>query len=96
MLSYLAKANSLSFSESTYSIDEDGGSVEIQLILSNSTMSDVIIEVLSVGGSANGEHWIYNPMVYRVVGKVGRGRFGEFGESSMIHQIKTIQICTYN
>ena len=56
MLSYLAKANSLSFSESTYSIDEDGGSVEIQLILSNSTMSDVTIEVLSVGGSANGEY----------------------------------------
>ena len=24
------------------------------------------------------------------------GKFGEFGESSMIHQIKTIQISTYN
>jgi len=29
--------------------------------------------------------------MYRIVGK-----FGEFGESSLIHQTKTIQISTYN
>ena len=33
---------------------------------------------------------------YRIMGKYGRGKFGEFGESSMIHQTKTIQISTYN
>ena len=30
------------------------------------------------------------------MGKFGRGKFGEFGESSMIHQAKTIQNSTYN
>ena len=33
---------------------------------------------------------------YRIVEKVGGGKFGEFGESSVIHQTKTIQISTYN
>ena len=33
---------------------------------------------------------------YRIVGKFGGAIFGEFGESSMIHQTNTIQISTYN
>ena len=33
---------------------------------------------------------------YRIVGKFGRGKLGEFGESSVIHQTKTIQLIIYN
>ena len=35
-------------------------------------------------------------MLYRLAGKFGGGKFGEFGESSMIRKPKTIQISTYN
>ena len=31
---------------------------------------------------------------YCIAGKSGGGKFGEFGESSVIHQTKTIQIST--
>ena len=34
--------------------------------------------------------------IYHIAGKFGGGKFGEFGESSMIHQTKTIQLSTYN
>ena len=33
---------------------------------------------------------------YRIVGKVGGGKFAEFGESFVIRQTKTIQISSYN
>ena len=33
---------------------------------------------------------------YRIVGKIGGGKFGKFDDSSMIHQPKTIQISIYN
>ena len=33
---------------------------------------------------------------YHIAGKFGGGKFGEFGESSVIHQTKTIQVSTYN
>ena len=32
---------------------------------------------------------------YCIAGKFGGGKFGEFSESFMIHQTKTIQISTY-
>ena len=33
---------------------------------------------------------------YRIAGKFGRGKFGEFGKLSVIRQTKTIQISIYN
>ena len=33
---------------------------------------------------------------YHIAGKFGGGKFGEFDESFMIHQTKTIQITTHN
>ena len=33
---------------------------------------------------------------YRIVGKFGGGKFGEFGELFVIRQTKTIQLSTYN
>ena len=56
MLSCVAKANTVSFSQSAYRVNEDSGSVEIQLILSNSTSTDVNIEILTEGGTANGKY----------------------------------------
>ena len=35
-------------------------------------------------------------MAYCIVGQFGGGKFGEFGESSVIYQTKTVQISTYN
>ena len=52
---YTAAAYTVSFSQSTHSVDEDSGSVEIQLLLSEVTLSDVIIEVLSMDDSTNGK-----------------------------------------
>ena len=34
--------------------------------------------------------------LYHIAGKFGGGKFGEFYESSVISQTKTIQISTYN
>lgn len=45
----------MSFNQSTYSVYEDSGSVEIQMSLSGVTATDVTIEVLSMDGSANGK-----------------------------------------
>ena len=56
MFSCVAKANTVSFSQSAYRVNEDSGSVEIQLILSNSTSADVYIEILTEGGTANGKY----------------------------------------
>ena len=34
--------------------------------------------------------------IFHIAGKFGRAKFGEFGESFVIHQTKIIQISTYN
>ena len=34
--------------------------------------------------------------MYRIAGKVGRAKFGEFGKSSVIRQTEAIQISIYN
>ena len=45
------------FSETMYSIDEEGGPAQIELVLSNaSSSSDIIVEVLNTDGSATGEY----------------------------------------
>ena len=44
----------MNFSQSTYSVYEDSGLVEIQLFLSNVTSTDVNIEVLSMDDLSNG------------------------------------------
>ena len=38
----------------------------------------------------------YSEITYHIAGKFGWGKFGEFGESSVICQNKTIQLITYN
>ena len=55
----VAKVDTISFTQSIYSIIENSGSVEIQLIYSDSNSSrNFTIQVLSVGGSATGEYYI--------------------------------------
>lgn len=53
---HTAAAYTVSLSHSTYSVNEDSGSIEIQLLLSDSISVDVTIELLSVDDSANGKH----------------------------------------
>ena len=51
----VAKVDTISFTQSIYSIIENSGSVQIQLIYSDSNSSrNFTIQVLSVGGSATG------------------------------------------
>ena len=44
------------FTEMMYSVDEDGGSVEIGLKLSNPSATDTIVEVSTTDRSATGEY----------------------------------------
>ena len=49
-------ATTVSFDNSTYSIDEYNGAIHPVLILSNPVSTDVTVKVLSTDGSADGEH----------------------------------------
>ena len=44
------------FSETMYSIDEEGGPAQIELVLSNASSIDITVEVYNTDGSANGEY----------------------------------------
>ena len=44
------------FSETMYSVDEDDGSAEIGLVLSNQSTTDITVEVFNTDGSAIGEY----------------------------------------
>ena len=44
------------FGQTTYSVDEDGGSVQIVIVLSGPSSTDTIVEVNNTDGSATGEY----------------------------------------
>ena len=48
---------SVNFSQSTYSIEEDDGPVQLMLLLSNPSPTDITVEVYSIdiNGSASGK-----------------------------------------
>ena len=43
------------FNQSTYGVDENGGSAQLTLILSNSSSTVITVQVATTDGSANGE-----------------------------------------
>ena len=45
------------FSETTYSVNENAGSAQPVLVLSNPSTSDVTVEVTTTDGSATGEYY---------------------------------------
>ena len=45
----------VNFEELTYSVDENDGTVELVLLLSDSLSTDVTIQVVTTDGSATGE-----------------------------------------
>ena len=55
MLLLLILAPTVNFDQSTYSIDEDKGSVQLLLELSNPSTTDITIRVFSSDGSATGK-----------------------------------------
>ena len=61
-MNFVAKVDTVNFGQSIYRIDEDSGSVEIQMFLRTSNITNVTIEVFSVDGLANGK-WVYIIMV---------------------------------
>ena len=54
----------------------------------------------SCGAKIKYQHYnlyvLASSVLYRIVGKFGRGKFSEFGKSSVILQTKAIQISIYN
>ena len=46
----------VSFSQSTYSVSEDGGLFQIGLVLSNPSSADITVHVTNTDGSATGEY----------------------------------------
>ena len=49
-------ATTVMFTETTYSVDEDGGSVAIGVVLSNPSATATTVEVYHTDGSATGEY----------------------------------------
>ena len=47
---------SVKFSQSAYSVGENSGMVQITLVLSNPSSTDITIQVTNTDGSANGEY----------------------------------------
>ena len=45
----------ISFNQSTYSVDEDSGSVKPVLLLNNPSLNDFTMRVLSINESASGK-----------------------------------------
>jgi len=48
-------APTVSFSQSTYSVDEDDGPREIELVLSNPSSTDISVQVRDTEGTATSE-----------------------------------------
>ena len=55
----------VNFSQSLYSVDENGGSVEIVMILSNPSPSDITVQVLNTEGSATGKSVFFDIVFMR-------------------------------
>jgi len=47
-------ATSVNFSQSTYSVGEDNGSVQPVLVLSNPSMTDITVEIEYINGATTG------------------------------------------
>ena len=62
----------MGFSHSSYTVDEDGGSVQLVLALSNPSSTDVTVQVLSEDNTAIGEHYTLRKLLFlQVQGKLG-------------------------
>ena len=48
----------MGFAQLRYNIDEDKGSVQLLLELSNASTTDITIRLLSIDGSATGKYFI--------------------------------------
>ena len=64
LVSLFQLAPSVNFGQSTYGIDEDKGPLQLMLILSNPSTSNITIRVFSNDGSAAGEKCIIYRDVY--------------------------------
>ena len=56
---YIAAAFMVNFSQTTYSIDEDSGLVQPELVLSDSSLTSTTVHVFTTDGSATGNIHIH-------------------------------------
>ena len=52
-------AITITFSQSTYTTDEDSGAVQVELVFSNPSMTDITVQVNTIDITANGIHSSY-------------------------------------
>ena len=55
----------VNFSQSLYSVNENSGSVEIVMILSNPSPSDITVQVINTEGSATGKSAFFDIVFMR-------------------------------
>ena len=58
MCKFVYVAATISFNQSSYSIEENDGPVQIGIILSNPSSTDIMIEVLNIHEPATGKGWM--------------------------------------
>ena len=56
MCYFLPLALTVTFNQTTYSVDEDDGPAQPELVLSNPSSTDITVQVTSSDGSATGEY----------------------------------------
>ena len=56
MCYFLPLAITVMFNQTTYSVDEDDGPAQPELVLSNPSATAITVQVISGGGSATGEY----------------------------------------
>ena len=56
LLLLIIVALTVSFSQSTYSINEDVGSIQLTIVLSNSSSADITVQVVDDDNTATGEY----------------------------------------
>ena len=52
---FIYVATTVSFSQSTYSVNEDAGPVQFELVLSNPSSTDITVQVRDTQNTATGE-----------------------------------------
>ena len=52
-------AITITFSQLTYTTDEDNGTVQVELVFSNPSMTDITVQVNTIDITANGIHSSY-------------------------------------
>ena len=74
------------FRESSYSVVESNGSVQLELVLNSSSSSDITVNIFSINDSASGEH-------YNIISSSNSSNSSSTGSCS---SSSSYMLCIYN